>query len=357
MTVFSGMNGAGKSSVLQALLLMRQAATNPERGHVELNDPRMSLALGEAMDVLNILADRSNGIALTIKEDEAREYSFHFGIPHERSQRLSVTIAENIATCSLAGLERQFCYLCAERVGPRDVFEAVSLDRDNLNVGTKGEAVAQVLATPDSSPISEKLVHPETTSRGTTKNLRDQTELWLSSIVCPIQINAQWVAGTSVTTLRFKPPGFLNEWIRPGNTGFGLTYAIPIIVSGLAVKAGGTIIVENPEAHLHPQGQTQIGEFLARVCGSGIQVIVETHSDHVLNGIRKAVAIDRRLRAEDVAIFFFDTETRTDGSAPHPKVVEVKVRENGELSPWPKRFFDQIERDLRDLAKVRKQRP
>lgn len=59
--------------------------------------------------------------------------------------------------------------------------------------------------------------------------------------------------------------------------GFGLSYALPIVVGGLVAAKDGLLIVENPEAHLHPQGQSNMGQFLAWLAGKGVQVIVETH--------------------------------------------------------------------------------
>ena len=66
-------------------------------------------------------------------------------------------------------------------------------------------------------------------------------------------------------------------------------------------------MVENPEAHLHPSAQAAMGEFLAISAASGIQVILETHSDHVLNGIRRAVK-KGLITHHDVAIHFFTGE-------------------------------------------------
>ena len=131
----------------------------------------------------------------------------------------------------------------------------------------------------------------------------------MGKIVRPIQIDAEWFPNTSVTRLRFKTPGIRSEWTRAPNAGFGISYALPIVVAALRAAAGGLLLVENPEAHLHPAGQSRIGGFLARVAADGVQVFVETHSDHVLNGIRVAVADgSAALLPEQAAIHFFRVE-------------------------------------------------
>ncbi|MBK9636389.1 MAG: AAA family ATPase [Bacteroidetes bacterium] len=68
------------------------------------------------------------------------------------------------------------------------------------------------------------------------------------------------------------------------NVGFGLSYALPIIVAALSSSENSLILVENPEAHLHPRGQSQLAKLLALAAQSGVQIIIETHSEHIING-------------------------------------------------------------------------
>jgi len=126
--------------------------------------------------------------------------------------------------------------------------------------------------------------------------------------------------------------------------GFGLTQLFPILVAILAAQKGDVVLVENPEVHLHPQAQQNIGSLLARVSASGVQVIVETHSDHVLNGIRLA-AKSKIIAADDVAIHFF-SPTQADGVFT-PK--SPKVDADGRLDAWPEGFFDQFDLALSRL--------
>ena len=96
------------------------------------------------------------------------------------------------------------------------------------------------------------------------------------------------------------------------------------------------ILIENPEVHLHPAGQALMGQFMADVARAGIQVLVETHSDHVLNGVRRAVK-DKRLTAEEVAIHFF--RTRSDDL---PQVLSPTLDDSGNIDDWPEGFFRSV---------------
>ena len=146
-------------------------------------------------------------------------------------------------------------------------------------------------------------------------------------------------------TLRFRDPELLAEWSRPANVGFGLSYALPVIVAALTASPGTLFLVENPEAHLHPAGQSLIGQFLTRVAAAGVQVVVETHSDHVINGMRLAAARDGLLPPSDAIIHFL-----ADAGTRHT----IEIQGSGALTEWPPGFFDQSELDLGQLSRLRR---
>jgi len=92
---------------------------------------------------------------------------------------------------------------------------------------------------------------------------------------------------------------------KPVNVGFGYSYLLPIVVSGLIAEPGDILIVENPEAHLVPSAQSRIANFLARVSRTGVQVFIESHSEHILNGLRIAVK-EKLFGHEETNIIFFE---------------------------------------------------
>lgn len=350
LTVLAGLNGAGKTTVIQALLLMREASLS-RTGTVALNGP-FGLELGSAQDVLNLnTAVDASDIVLAATMGSGGSARFVLDARDEKLLHLRIRdpgpgpVAE-----PFGGAHRVFSYLSAERLGPRDVLGASANPLHDLSVGVRGEFCAQVL---DVHGIREKVPAPRTfPGRGSEADvfLKYQVEAWLSDIVRPIELDTVSFPNTSVTALRFRHPA--GEWVRAPNMGFGVSYSLPIVLAGLFAPPGALLVIENPEAHLHPAGQSRMGAFLARLAGAGVQVVVETHSDHVLNGIRRAIGESTVLPADQALVHFFDA--KSDGQ---PEVSTLRFTATGGLSDWPKKFFDQYQIDVAALARVRRGPP
>ena len=350
LTVLTGANGTGKTSVFHALLLARQMARQTDRSHVELNGVD-TLELGGAEDVIHHEAsDDLAAVEVHDSRGKNRRWSFR-ATGSDDARTLNAIVVERPDECpgALAGAAPQFCYLCAERLGPRDVLGASAADVAELDVGSRGEFVAQVLASFGMSEVRSGRVANSSTDKQFA-SLLHQTESWIAKIVRPTQIDAEWFPNTSITRLRFKTPGIRTEWTRAPNAGFGISYALPIVVAALRAKGEGLLLLENPEAHLHPAGQSMIGGFLAQVAADGVQVFLETHSDHVLNGIRLAVAEGRAaLSPDQTAVHYFRAEY-DEG----PMLQSMELKRTGQLSDWPAGFFDQTQIDLGALAARRR---
>lgn len=346
LTVLTGANSGGKSTVLQALLLARQAALSPERDLVVLNGPDL-LYLGTASDLIH---RQSEADSTTISITEDQPYLWVLEAPLDGGE-LYAGLRQKPAGYSgvLAQKGFNFNYLCAERLGPRALLPASAEELSSLGVGTQGEYTAQVLDK-SSVRVSTRRLAPGF-ERDEDQGLLPQAEAWMSRVVRPVQIQAEWHPGTTATRLLFRSPGS-GEWTRAPNIGFGVSYALPIIVAALRAPEGSLLMVENPEAHLHPAGQSAMGGFLAQVAADGVQVLLETHSDHVLNGIRKAVSEGPgSLAAGDVAIYYFRAEEE-----PGEPVETLHLLPSGQLSAWPQGFFDQSRLDLAVLARKQQRR-
>lgn len=218
-----------------------------------------------------------------------------------------------------------------------------------MNLGPKGEYVAQVLnLRAGRYPVRDVLCHPGHTDVAAPRTLPKQVEAWLQDLVPGIELRVEVFPALSAAAVRLRRPGQTTEWLRPQNIGFGVSYALPIILAGLVAQQGSMIIVENPEAHLHPQGQSLLAQFLAKVAASGVQVVIETHSDHFLNGLRLAAVSEGPFCADDLAIQFFSC---AEGDV---HVTRIHVTDRGGLSAAPAAFFDQAEKDLAAILKARR---
>jgi len=344
LTVLTGTNGAGKTSLIHALLLARQAAAL-EVATVKLNGP-FNLELGSAQDVLNLRAESSD-ISVSLQYADT---TMSFVLDASDSNLLYLPIKSRSSGLRDRGPLRDsdtwFTYLCAERLGPRDVLGASAQPMDDLGVGVRGEYCAQVLTLQGLKQKVPPARRHADRQADEDAFLKYQVERWISDIVRPVEIDTLSFPHTAVTALRFRTPG--GDWVRAPNMGFGVSYALPIVLAGLFANAGGLLIVENPEAHLHPAGQSRIGFFLATLAAAGVQVLVETHSDHVLNGIRRAIAEPGPMQAEHALVHFFDQETDDQ-----PSIATLRFTTAGGLNAWPRRFFDQYQIDVSALARVR----
>ena len=113
----------------------------------------------------------------------------------------------------------------------------------------------------------------------------------------------------------------------------------------VSAKKGDIVILENPEAHIHPRGQRMLGELISRAGASGAQIFIETHSDHILNGVRLSVK-KHLLDKGNVNILYFYKDV--DDNYKH-KYATPHILENGKIDKWPDGFFDEWDIALLDL--------
>ncbi|WP_052555581.1 AAA family ATPase [Enhygromyxa salina] len=329
MTLLAGVNGSGKSSVIQSILGIAQSNSNG----FSVNGEHISL--GTARDVL---FEGANEEQVTVAIGEC-EYVFAYGRP----EATLLECAPGSADPSHFSGENSLTYLECERVGPRPSFEMSDLwVRRRGKVGPRGQYAVHFLAVHTDTSVREQRHHQN--SAGST--LRPQVEAWLGEIspgtrldVVPYEEMDRVRLSISFVADRWTSRGF-----RPTNVGFGITYVLPIIIAGLAAPPGSWLIVENPEAHLHPRGQTQMGIFLSRIVSDGVRVLIETHSDHLMNGVR--LSVKRQLiQPTDVAMHYFEREND------RVRVVSPSVHPSGRLTQWPAGFFDQWETSLTELLR------
>jgi len=253
-------------------------------------------------------------------------------------------ISANDRMYSSSIFNEKFQYLHTERIGPRRFFEMSDfVVRQQMQIGTRGEYTAHFLSLFERVPIQKpSLAHPAAKSL----DLLDQVEAWMGEISPGIRISLSTHSGMDLINLQysFVTGNQVSSTYRATNVGFGITYVLPILVAVLSSTDDTLLLLENPEAHLHPKGQAQIGELLARAASCGIQVVVETHSDHILNGIRLAV-YRGTLAPGDVQLHFFQRPA-PEGQA---QVVSPRIDRDGRIDRWPDGFFDEWDKVLEAL--------
>jgi hypothetical protein len=178
-----------------------------------------------------------------------------------------------------------------------------------------------------------------------TQTVRGQVDAWLSSLFPGAAVEAEILGDVALYRLRFRM-GRSGEPSRPANVGYGLSYAFPLLVALLTARAGATILLDSPEAHLHPRAQSAMGRLIARMAAAGLRIFVETHSDHLLSGIR--LGVREGLLPHDRAVVHFFRNSAGEGA--NPDIVTLRLDREGAISGWPEGFFDQAERDLAILS-------
>lgn len=350
ITICLGSNSVGKSSVIQACILLRQIyeqaaaykGTQIREYNIQLNDV-YGLQLGDAEHIKSS-RDRKD-ICLSI---DGYEYSLES--VNDSPMEMAVYDKYDVEEMSLRkGLfSKGFYYLNAERTGPRNYHTIQS--KTSGNCGVYGENAVHLLSVFGNQKVKEsKCYGPDENKKVST--FRKQAEYWMDYIIPGIEMNADDVTDLRISKLSLRQPALDTGFLSPYNFGFGISYVLPIVLTGLLAESGSVFLVENPEAHLHPMGQSHIGYFLAMMALSGVQVIVETHSEHVLNGIRIA-ALKRAMKPEDISINFFSVGTC--GAKAGHKVENIPLNDRMDLEAWPEGFLDQEEEDLRTLRELRR---
>jgi len=338
LTLLAGANASGKSTAIQSLLLLRQSHNHGAltRGELLLNSGLVNI--GTASDVINQRAE-SDDVSFTLSCNNGSEtcFTFNYKTAEKDSYALKADSHLTYDTASNVFMS-QFNYLNAERIGPRLLYPMAEPRGDSTYVGVNGQYTAHVLARHRDKPIPcEALARRDEAAGEVSLMLEAQTRYWMRTIVPEFEMQLEQL--TSADQMRVMLQTGSPSPVRPTNIGFGIIYALPIVVAALVAPQGALFVVENPEAHLHPSGQSQMGHFLARVAAAGVQVVVETHSDHVLNGIRRTVR-NGPLTTEHVSINFF---------GPAGKLTTPRIYSDGGIDPWPDGFFDQAEKDLMRL--------
>lgn len=335
ITVFCGANSAGKSTALQSLLLLRQNYNNNNLQNGRLGLVGEYFSVGHVRDLINhspvgerlAIGIDSQNFSCDLKQTKADEYHIDLEQPTDLTNPFFTS---------------DFHYLSAYRLCPQNSYD-VNYATDKFDIGIYGQfAISELVRRGADAAPNQKL------ARAICSGIPDSEQRTISldvafkeamkhinldfDIVTHAHLNLDKVSNT------FSSGATANQ-VRPVNTGFGISYVIPIVLAALCTREDGYLLVENPEVHLHPAAQSSLAGLLALTATCGVQVLLETHSDHIVNGIR--VFVKERSMDDDFAVVNSVRSTKSGRN-----VTEILLNKDGGLSDMDEGFFDQAEKDL-----------
>lgn len=354
LTLLTGINGRGKSSFLQALLLLSQSLRNSNQHTLDnLLTEGDWVTLGDFSDIININSPKDTPIVfalendtendrrfeLSYKESNIRnagelysmkvdgkemfsESSFYDGSTAPKGeQKLSAPVISGYT--SLLGLQRMY-YIAADRDGAQD--EETGRLPHSTWLDKRGRNILNVIYNEEESFQKEIEKELSQIFEGATFQIKQEDK-----------------------SLHLYMDSTDNgHAFRPVNVGYGYSYVLSLLTAGLLAKEGEFIIIENPEAHLHPSAQAAIMKFFCtKVLTKKVQIFIETHSDHIVNASLIAVRSEETaLPREHLEILFFHRRMEADKKF---IVQNLEITDKGRVKNPPKNFCDQYAMDLRKL--------
>lgn len=311
LTLITGTNSSGKSSLLQAILLLGD--------HKDLEITKYLQSLGDFDDLKNKYINPTAfyiNAEFNDKQVVALNYSKHSEALDNPAGKLS--------------FPSDLTYLNANRQVFKELQAVVPSTKEERKFGISGEYITVYFDRFKDEPIEEDLI----TKTAPSYTLEGQTNYWLNRITSySYELHTESSGSSHVRSFYKNDEGLT---FKPCNIGTGISFLSSIIIACLSAKPNNIIIIENPEIHLHPQSQSNLAGFFAFIASKGIQLIIETHNDHLINRIRYEV-FKENINSKDVIIHYKNHKASFEQISINNKGMFVdKNKENS----FPKGFYD-----------------
>lgn len=346
LTLLTGMNGAGKSSIMQSMLLLRDTFFSTHQ-LTKLYLDGSSFPVGKTIDAVNwhCKKDKERLQYSFVMDDKSKlDFIYRYANnPDEKILILEKGIGiDNINTIPL--FTDNFQYLSAFRYGPQSMYESdteiVDSRRQLSKEKGRGEMTVYFLSKfGDESLSIDNLCYDKEESH----TLRHQVMYWMNEISNGIELKIDQNGSNYKLFFGAKRKKNPTRYQAAWNTGYGISYVLPIVVAILSAKPGSLILIENPEAHIHPAGQSAMMRLISQAANAGVQVVIETHSDHIINGA--LVARKQNVISPDaLTVYFFDIDNDLNALP-----MQLEIGKNGLIQHAPEKFFGQMNADLKVL--------
>ncbi|WP_052671808.1 AAA family ATPase [Photobacterium leiognathi] len=283
LTILTGANSSGKSTVIQALMLLIKNSGSVNRFSMD--------ELLRFLDNFSAIRNKKeNARTINITAVDTADIEHNIEIKNDGVVAKTTLPYQFESTYDAADVD--FLYLNANRLGAEELV-AVS---QNRKVGDFGQYLFSHFDKIKGNPLPDNLVKFDG-----SKTLGFQISQWLTKITdSDLELKTEAVGDYINVSFRVKD---LNSEVSPFNLGSGISYIAKVLIICLMAKKGDLVVIENPEVQLHPKSQALLGTFLAFIANNNIQLIVETHSEHLINKIAYEVYEDH-ISNNDIVIHY-----------------------------------------------------
>lgn len=406
LTYLTGANNSGKSSVIQALYMLAYTNSNNVESSLLLNTP--TYAFGSYSDVLNKNCSNKENLIFEISSDsfniilkyenneienynpnlkevdidfydqnkKFKNYVFKQKVnkANDRSNLFDWYIlsknskSKKLGKAIIIGFSPELIPQKFEEIDFEDLINfryITSVIHTNTikylkayriegkpNYLIKGNPITDIGITGDGTveAIYKMIQGNKTVEFGNKVLFADLFQKWFKQIIGE---NYSLIVETSDGALKIKIEEELQKKQKYSITevGFGFSQIIPIITMILLSKKNDVLLIENPEVHLHPKLQANLANLFVFAVTHGRKLIIETHSEHIINRTRLLVkqAKDPNNLSNKINIYFFEKLFKNRET--YIRNEEIKIDDTGKLSNWPKDFFDQYYYDGIGLIK------
>ena len=392
LTGFFGANSSGKTSILQTLLMLKQTVEHPPDwdGVIDFGDDSSLVNLGSFDDLihqhkrnlpLEISLSWKLSEELTIKQiDGIKTLSFDLAIHNEENSvsraRFNYRVGKQIFQAS--GDSQGGCSVSIPGVSTsaQSLFRCYGIEGASLRVGqlfsplqTRFENLFRSIRylgplreyprrhyawggkhSPGVGQHGEDMVTALFSGRIQLRAIENHIPGWLQRFDLIDSYRLNPISGTErdYEFLVRKYEG--GPEVRLTDVGFGVSQVLPVLVLCYYVPEGSILILEQPEAHLHPKVQSELADLLIEVVKNRqLQIILESHSEHLLIRLMRRIA-EEQISADDTAFYFCEMNEGVS------EIERLDVDDYGNITNWPQNFFGDEMGDLAAKTKAEMKR-